>query len=556
MKKIIIGISLILILGLNLFLRLYGLEKSPISINWDEAALGYNAYSLLLTGKDEYGKSWPLSLRSFNDYKPALYAYLTIPFVKVFGLNQTSTRAVSAIAGTLSILVVWCFLSFWVKKPLTRLLILGFLAVEPWRIHFSRTALETNLSAAFFILGAWWLFKSRKDGTRINWKWVAFSIIPFVLSAYSYHSARLAVPLLLMLVLFDPLKWFWGIKVKKIIKKLPRLFWVGIFALLLVPVFTNSGSREVLTRFRHENMFVRYFPFSPNELFKNDFKSWLQFNPVYYILGLILGHFSAYVSPVNYSTNIFSWIRMSVQFIPEFNLFGWLEIFFFIIGLIILIKKIKKFKYRYFCYWLVAGAAPAAVTWNWFHSLRVLNALPAVEIIMVWGIIYFLKSILKYRKWLVIILFGLFLWQSIYIINNEWVYAVWENHGEYQPGGFKEGVPLIMSLLRDYDQVIIESPHSQGYIFFLFYSAYDPRTVQSFAPLRTKPSELGSWDFDFDKIKFRKINWASDKNLKRTILWLPPVVSQEQIDKLPNAKTYYLKGPVKPYNSSVIITLD
>src|SRR3989344_5759061 len=104
MKKIII-ISLIIIwLGISLFVRVTGLERSPLSVGFDEASLGYNAYSLYLTGKDEYGTPHPLSLRSFNDFKPALYAYLAIPFIHFFDLNQTSIRAPSAILGVVSLI--------------------------------------------------------------------------------------------------------------------------------------------------------------------------------------------------------------------------------------------------------------------------------------------------------------------------------------------------------------------------------------------------------------------------------------------------------------------
>ena len=70
----------------------------------------------------------------------------------------------SAVAGTFSVLGLWLLLSTWVKK--TGFEVVGFvlLALEPWRIHFSRTALETNLSAAFFYFGAWCLFRARRDG--------------------------------------------------------------------------------------------------------------------------------------------------------------------------------------------------------------------------------------------------------------------------------------------------------------------------------------------------------------------------------------------------------
>ena len=77
----------LLILVIASILRLYQLGHVPVSLDWDEVSLGYNAYSILKTGKDEFGQQLPLILRSFDDYKPALYAYLLIPFIFIFGLS-------------------------------------------------------------------------------------------------------------------------------------------------------------------------------------------------------------------------------------------------------------------------------------------------------------------------------------------------------------------------------------------------------------------------------------------------------------------------------------
>ncbi|PJC80059.1 hypothetical protein CO009_02840, partial [Candidatus Shapirobacteria bacterium CG_4_8_14_3_um_filter_35_11] len=62
-------IKLILIILLAVALRFWNINSLP-SLNPDEAALGYNAYSLLLTGKDEHGQAWPIHFKSFGDYKP------------------------------------------------------------------------------------------------------------------------------------------------------------------------------------------------------------------------------------------------------------------------------------------------------------------------------------------------------------------------------------------------------------------------------------------------------------------------------------------------------
>src|SRR5882672_5344130 len=80
-------LSLLFILLLAAVLRLWQLGSVPPSPDWDEAALGYNAYSIMQTGKDEYGKFMPIVLQSFDDYKPALYMYFIMPFIPIFDVS-------------------------------------------------------------------------------------------------------------------------------------------------------------------------------------------------------------------------------------------------------------------------------------------------------------------------------------------------------------------------------------------------------------------------------------------------------------------------------------
>src|SRR3990170_1032555 len=102
MKKII----LIAIVLLAAVLRFWQLDSYP-ALNADEAAVGYNAYSLIQTGKDEHGNTWPVHFQSFNDYKPGLYFYLVLPFVKILGLNEWAVRIPNAALGTLTVLAIY-----------------------------------------------------------------------------------------------------------------------------------------------------------------------------------------------------------------------------------------------------------------------------------------------------------------------------------------------------------------------------------------------------------------------------------------------------------------
>jgi len=98
------------ILFLAFILRFAFLSQIPSELNRDEASAGFNAYSLLKTGKDEHGNGpWPLVFRAFGDNKIPGYIYLTAPLIKIFGLNAFTVRLPSAFFGSLTILVFYFF---------------------------------------------------------------------------------------------------------------------------------------------------------------------------------------------------------------------------------------------------------------------------------------------------------------------------------------------------------------------------------------------------------------------------------------------------------------
>ena len=110
MKKAIRKESLLLLLIISIatVLRFWHLGINPPSLTWDEVAWGYNAYSIGIDGKDEFGRFLPYDyLESFGDFKPPLYAYLDVLPVKVFGLNEFATRFPSSLFGVLSVLVTY-----------------------------------------------------------------------------------------------------------------------------------------------------------------------------------------------------------------------------------------------------------------------------------------------------------------------------------------------------------------------------------------------------------------------------------------------------------------
>ena len=185
-------IFLILILLLAFALRFWKLDSYP-ALNADEAAIGYNAYSLIQTGLVEHGNAWPIHFQSFNDYKPGLYFYLALPFVKVMGLNEWAVRIPGAFLGVLTVLLIYLLTHELFKDKKLSLISALFLAISPWHLQFSRGGWEVNTATFFIVLGTWLFIKFVNGKKGIN---LILSLLAFSLSMYCYHAARVVVPLL------------------------------------------------------------------------------------------------------------------------------------------------------------------------------------------------------------------------------------------------------------------------------------------------------------------------------------------------------------------------
>ena len=198
MKQHLQLLFLSLITFLGLILRLYNVDKIPRGFFCDEAATGYNAYTILKRGVDEYGKSFPLLFNSFGNNRLPLPIYMTVPFIAIFGLNEFSTRLASVFFGTVTISIIY----FLLKNTFPKRKSIGFfgaffLAIAPWHIHFSRTALESIYLPFFISLGLllFVLFARRKKPIFLY-----LSFTGLALGLYTYYPAYLVVPSTILLV--------------------------------------------------------------------------------------------------------------------------------------------------------------------------------------------------------------------------------------------------------------------------------------------------------------------------------------------------------------------
>src|ERR1035437_5800015 len=180
-KKIHFSTLLVVfIFCLGFFLRFNQLSNIPNGLYPDETALGYNAYSILMTGKDEHGVQLPMYFQSFDDYKLPVNIYSTALAIKTFGANAFAVRFTSALFGSLSIISLYFLIYELSKKKMLAALTAFFIAINPWHTFFSRVGYEVNLATAFLVIGM--LCFVAAINRKNNFFLFLFSIVAFLLS--------------------------------------------------------------------------------------------------------------------------------------------------------------------------------------------------------------------------------------------------------------------------------------------------------------------------------------------------------------------------------------
>ena len=132
-----------LLLLLAAVLRILFLSDIPNGFTTDEASTGYDAYSILATGRDQHGEFLPFFAQSFGDYNESLYRFITVPSIAVFGLNEFATRLPAALAGVLTVWIVYLLGKTWHDEHLAWIAAL-LLAISPWHIFFSVLRLDSS----------------------------------------------------------------------------------------------------------------------------------------------------------------------------------------------------------------------------------------------------------------------------------------------------------------------------------------------------------------------------------------------------------------------------
>lgn len=474
----------ILVILLAIGLRFYKLGSIPSGIHPDEESHGYNAYSLIETGKDRYGQSFPILFRSFGSYQPPLYTYLSILPVKIFGNTIFSARFVSAISGISLVMITYLFsIQIFKNKYKTTLALLSALivAISPWAIFYNRLTAEGSLGVTVFTLSILLFICSLK-------KKIIFPIACLVLglSTHAYYSERI------ISLLFLPV--FIYLYKDTLLKYNRRVVFVGVvvFILTLVPhlfiVFTGALTRRldqvgsVNDGFLLIEIMKKYITyFSPKNLF--------------FDTGDSLGRLSTDMG-VFYSLFIIPFI-LGVRYFSKYILFDYLKIFL----LLIIITPIS-----------------ATLTGDSFYPLRVLDFIWCFSLIISAGVYSIYELFPKKVTLFLLLLIGFMSLVSFYI--SYFVLFKYERAKNY---GYSY-IALIQKLKEypDY-KIIIDSSREYGVGLRIAYlNKFSPSDLQRQLKNQLKTpyysSDINQYEnYQIKNIETHILNW-SEACQEKTIL--------------------------------------
>jgi len=521
MKWSINNITLVAIVTIAALFRFWNLGTNPPHLTPDEAALGYNAYSILKTGRDEHGEFLPLVFKSFGDYKPGFYIYTAIPFVATLGLNEIAVRMPSAMAGIFAVFLIYKITqTLFANKKYIPIFSAGLLAVSPWHVHFSRGAWETNLALTLSLAGIYFFLKAFK-----NIKWLVASSVFFALSLYAYQGAKLSTLIVLIalcIAFFSEVKsWFYK---KESLKYFLISLSIGfILALpILLSIFQGRAGRlQVFSIFSYElphEQLVKELNYAmvkeeswQHHLFYSEpllhFKS---------ILGRWFNHFSGRFLLIDGDWNP----RHSS---PNQGVILLADILFLVIGFVNLLR-IKSQSSRFILLWLVLAPLPAALSRDQIHAVRTLAMVIPLVITISLGLDYTIKFV-KDKMSLKLVIFPLlvimYVLAIVYFIDAVFVHTPIHN-SRYWYYGFKQVVQAITPIQKNYSEIFIEQSYDQPYIYFLFYQKYDPEKYQHANNMSVENNLDVGLVGRLDNIYFTDIDWAKDREKKGVVFVADP----------------------------------
>jgi len=348
------------------------------------------------------------------------------------------------------------------------------LAISPWHIMLSRAAFEANVATFFLVAGVTFFLAGIRRGkmpARQLAGWLVASAASFALSLQTFNTARIAAPLLVLILVMAFRKTLW--QQKKI-----SLVAIATGLLIILPAVSFLLSPQAKLRFKEVNIFSdqSIVMMANQEIVNDQGATWskLIHNRRWAYVRAYLRHYFDHFNPAFLFFKGDGNPKFSIQDVGQ--LYLW-ELPFLIWGALVLVKKKPGFWWLIPC-WLLVGILPAATARETPHALRIETTLPTWQIFTAFGVVsawqWLPKKKPKLRK-LSLIAYCLILIASfVYFQHGYWRHYPIKFSGEWQYG-YQPALEFIKQAEGNYDQIWLTEELGRPYIYCLFYLQKEPR---------------------------------------------------------------------------------
>jgi len=527
-KKILnVRFLLALIIVVASFLRLYKLTVNPPSLFGDELDLGYQAYSILKTGRDYYGNFMPIHFHSLAEWRTPLYLYSAVPTVAVWGISPLGVRVPAAIFGILGVLAIYLLVREISRRESIGLISAGLLAISPWHIQYSRAGFEATQMLFFLLIGLWLFFKCINSK---NGQYLWLSVFSLVLTPWVYSTAKLFTPIFMIFlfllyrkeILAFPKRQKIYAVVAGLIVGLPialsTLFGGGAQRFSYISVFSDPTTEGAIGEARLEDARARgplvtgTSPLFLDRVFHNKFSYWGST-----IVQNLLQPYSTEFLFIKGDSDP----RQSVG-LGEFYK---VDAIILVLGFVLFFAKFADKKIKYvMLFWLIAGVIPAALTVDGGnHATRLILILPPLIFLISYGLFAFNKILPRkfspvfWGIYVLFLLIGFLGYQHTYWVHYPYTSERWWH------AGFKESFDYIKSMDSQYDRIFFSMQGEPVYIFFAGYYQYPPDKWQQGFPFKS------TWVDGFGRISYIDKYYFGSPNDGASIYDLPKFITNKDL---------------------------
>ncbi len=513
-----------IIICLLILVRFYNLGKVPLSLYWDEYAIGIDAYAVAHTGRDLHDNFFIQPIyRSYGDFKAPVAIIITSLFVKILGLSEFSLRLPFALMMLLGIWGLWLLVRILLKQDhniqskITNniyILLSIFLLTTPWLYHFGRISFESGMSLTIVIWSLYFLIKGLfHTNKKFSVFYIIFASLLASLSVYTYFSARYIMPIFIGMVLLVFYKQAW--QKKWLILLAVVIFLSAQMPILHSPIYAESqrlrlSAPSILKADQYVAQSAQLILDNNNSLLSR-----IIYHRYWFIIRAFaknyLSHFSLSFLWLNGDANLRHHTGWGGQL-----LFVTLPIF--LLGVYFMLKNIHKPIVLIVLGWLLIAPITASVPYEVPHASRAIYMIIPLTLIFVFSIVqgYVLVNKFNLLKKIFLSFLIIFLIVNfIFYIEDYFSHYPIRSAYDWQLGNKYMG-EISKQEKNNYQKIILSEVYRLPYLAVFFYNPEYILDIQKQIIAKGTHQDY-FWMYQYGKYQYGDVN---PKDLNKDTLYL------------------------------------